>query len=80
MFTKLVDKTLATPDTWEVALSAGADKKETFERLIRENRLGGMALLKNLRNMVQAGVDQKLLRERLERGVGIALPFNFPVS
>jgi hypothetical protein len=77
LFTKLVNKTLATPDTWEVALSAGADKKATFERLIRENRLGGMALLKNLRNMTQAGVDQKLIRERLEKGVGIALPFNF---
>src|SRR5271166_4562094 len=26
---------LATPDTWEVQLSAGADKKETWERLVR---------------------------------------------
>lgn len=77
LFRKLVDKTLETPDTWEVALSSGADKKETWERLIRENRIGGMALLKNLRNMTAAGVDEKLIRERLERGVGIALPFNF---
>src|SRR5882762_23259 len=29
---QLVDGTLASPDTWEVNLSGGADKKETFER------------------------------------------------
>ena len=33
------DGTLPTPDAWEVALSAGADKKATFERLLREDRL-----------------------------------------
>jgi len=33
---KLVDNKLETPDTWEVALSAGADKKATFERLLEE--------------------------------------------
>jgi hypothetical protein len=77
LFRKLVDKTLETPDTWEVALSSGANKKETWERLIRENKLGGMALLKNLRNMVDVGVDEGLIRERLEKGVGVALPFNF---
>jgi hypothetical protein len=77
LFKKLVDNTLKTPDTWEVALSSGANKKETWERLIRENKLGGFALLKNLRNMLSAGVDEKLIRERLEKGVGVALPFNF---
>jgi 60 kDa SS-A/Ro ribonucleoprotein len=77
LFKKLADKTLATPDTWEVALSAGKDKRETFERLLREGKLGGMALLKNLRNMTESGVDGDLIRERLERGVGFALPFQF---
>lgn len=33
---QLVDGTLPSPDTWEVALSGGSDKRETFERLIRE--------------------------------------------
>ena len=32
-----------TPDTWEVALSGGADKKEAFERLLRERKLGYLA-------------------------------------
>lgn len=74
---QLVDGTLPAPDTWEVELSAGKDKKETFERLIRENKLGGLALLRNLRNMVQEGVDESLLRDRLEKGANKALPFRY---
>src|SRR5579871_5555400 len=55
---ELVDGTLAAPDTWEVGLSSGKDKRETFERLIAEKRLGGLALLRNLRLMQNAGVPQ----------------------
>jgi hypothetical protein len=54
---KLVDKTLEAPDTWEVNLSAGANKKETFERLIKDGKLGSLAFLRNLRGMTEAGVD-----------------------
>lgn len=36
---QLVENTLKPPDTWEVALSAGKDKRENFERL----QLGGAA-------------------------------------
>src|SRR6201997_1201682 len=57
---KLVWGRLATPDTWEVALSAtgateSADpqtsKREAWERLLAENKLGALALLRNLRNL-----------------------------
>lgn len=74
---KLVDNTLESPDTWEVALSAGKDKKETWERLLREGKLGGLAVLRNLRNMLSVGVDEKLITERLEKGARRALPFRF---
>lgn len=73
----LVAGTLAAPDTWEVELSAGKDKKEVFERLLREKKLGGLAVLRNLRNMQQAHVDERLIRERLAEGVRKALPFRF---
>lgn len=53
----LVEGTLPVPDTWEVALSSGADKKEAWGRLLAENKLGGLALLRNLRNMREAGVE-----------------------
>jgi hypothetical protein len=74
---KLVDGSLESPDTWEVALSAQKGKKETFERLLEEGKLGGMAVLRNLRLMIAAGVSQKLIRQRLDKGVGRALPFRF---
>jgi hypothetical protein len=74
---KLVGGTLGAPDTWEVALSAGSDKKETWERLLREGKLGGLAVLRNLRNMRKAGVADQLIRERLSEGVARALPFRF---
>lgn len=74
---KLVENTLESPDTWEVALSAGKDKRETWERLLREGKVGGMAVLRNLRLMLAEGVAPKLVAERLEKGVARALPFRF---
>jgi 60 kDa SS-A/Ro ribonucleoprotein len=77
LWKKLVENTLESPDTWEVALSAGKDKRETWERLLRENKLGGMAVLRNLRLMLAAGVAPKMIAERLEKGIARALPFRF---
>ena len=74
---KLVEGNLEAPDTWEVSLSARKGKKETFERLLSEGKLGGMAVLRNLRLMWAAGVSPKLIRERLSKGVARALPFRF---
>jgi 60 kDa SS-A/Ro ribonucleoprotein len=77
LWKKLVENTLESPDTWEVALSAGKDKRETWERLLREGKLGGMAVLRNLRLMLAAGVAPKLVADRLEKGIARALPFRF---
>jgi hypothetical protein len=74
---KLVEGSLEAPDTWEVALSAQKGKKETFERLLEEGKLGAMAVLRNLRLMVAAGVSQKLIRQQFDRGAARALPFRF---
>jgi len=77
LWKRLVENTLESPDTWEVALSAGKDKRETWERLLREEKLGGMAALRNLRLMLASGVDPKLIAARLEKGIARALPFRF---
>jgi 60 kDa SS-A/Ro ribonucleoprotein len=74
---RLVEGKLEAPDTWEVSLSEGKNKKETFERLLREGKLGGMATLRNLRLMAAAGVSPALIRERLSKGAARALPFRF---
>lgn len=78
LWKSVLDGTLPTPDTWETALSAGADKRATFERLLREGKLGDLALLRNLRNMADAGVDAALVREALARATwDRVLPFRF---
>ena len=78
LYKKIVDDTLATPDTWEVNLSAGKDKKETFERLMAENKLGVMAFLKNLRNMQEAGIPRATVKAYSESvKAERALPFRF---
>lgn len=75
---QLVEGTLPTPDTWEVALSGGADKREVFTRLLTEGKLGYDALLQNLRNMVDAGVSNKLIADALVKpGKYKVLPFRF---
>lgn len=79
LWKRLVNNELATPDTWEVALSSGADKKQTWERLLRENKLGYLALLRNLRNMNEVNVDSTLIKEAIlnTKGYEKILPFRF---
>jgi len=76
---QLVEGTLPAPDTWEVALSGGGDKREVFERLIREGALGYLALLRNLRNMANAGVDSSLMRDAIlaRKGAQRVFPFRY---
>jgi len=83
---KLIWGRLTTPDTWEVALSSageragegGADKREAWQRLLAENRLGALALLRNLRNMREAGVGEDLVLHALRTmNAGRVLPFRF---
>lgn len=75
---QLVDGTLPAPDTWEVALSTGKNKKETWTRLLLEKKLGSLALLRNLRNMKEVGVDSSLIAESLKQmKVDKVLPFRF---
>jgi len=75
---KLIWGRLTTPDTWEVALSSGADKREAWQRLLAENKLGALALLRNLRNMKEAGVEEDLVLSALRSMNAVrVLPFRF---
>jgi hypothetical protein len=79
LWKQVAERSLPTPDTWEVALSGGADKRESFERLLAERKLGYLALLRNLRNMDQAGVEETLVKDAIlaRRGAERVLPFRF---
>jgi 60 kDa SS-A/Ro ribonucleoprotein len=75
---RLIEGTLMVPDTWEVALSSGGDKRAHWERLLAERKLGALALLRNLRNMKEAGVRENLVHTALvEMKTERVLPFRF---
>jgi 60 kDa SS-A/Ro ribonucleoprotein len=72
--------------TWESDLSqaeAGADKAQEKAQVwtvkLRSGTLGYLALLRNLRNMVEAGVDLDVVREAIvaRKGAGRVLPFRY---
>ena len=78
LYKRLVDGQLQTPDTWEVELSAGKDKKQTWERLLSENKLGALAFLRNLRNMDEVKVSDVLIKSYAENlKTDRVLPFRF---
>jgi 60 kDa SS-A/Ro ribonucleoprotein len=75
IFDKIAKDELTTPYTWEVELSAvgqqrfASDKekkaaiKAKWKELIESNKMGYMATLRNLRNILQAEVDRKALQK-----------------
>jgi 60 kDa SS-A/Ro ribonucleoprotein len=83
LWKRLIQNELIVPDTWEVALSAagrvdGSTKQEVWERLLQERRLGALALLRNLRNMQEAGVrDDLVLAGLVAMKTDRVLPFRF---
>lgn len=96
IFDKIANDTLETPYTWEVEFSAlgqknfknEAAKQRAFarkwEELIASERVGYMALMRNLRNMLEADVDIRSLDAvcaRLSDPVQVAkskqLPFRY---
>lgn len=78
LFKRIAEDKLDTPDTWETQLSAGADKAATFTRLMSENKLGALAFLRNLRNMVQAGIPGSTITEYgMKLDASRVLPFRY---
>ena len=57
LFKKCLENRLEIPLTWETELSANGNNKETWEKLIDSGKVGYMALLRNLRNIIQANPD-----------------------
>lgn len=78
LWKRLANNELSTPDTWEVVISATEDKKAEWERLLKEKKLGGLALLRNLRNMIEAKVESALITSSIESmHTDRILPFRF---
>lgn len=82
LWKRLVNKELRMPEnTWEVQLSAckvPEEKKVVWTNLLKNNELGGLAFLRNLRNMEQVGVDRTLIRDAFDTvNFSRVLPFRF---
>lgn len=54
LFNKILNDNLATAIRWETEVSTKGNNKETWESLIENNQLGYMAMLRNLRNIIEA--------------------------
>lgn len=63
--------TLQIPYTWETQLSeagkTGRNKTEVWSELVGSSKMGYMALIRNIRNMLDANVDQKVLSKVCDR-------------
>ena len=54
LFKRCLENRLETPLTWEAELSANGNNAETWKKLIDSGKVGYMALLRNLRNIIKA--------------------------
>lgn len=54
LWKRVLEDTLAIPETWETELSKNGNTKESWEKLIASHKVGYMALLRNLRNILKA--------------------------
>jgi len=57
LFKRLLEDKLQIPITWETQLSARGNTREVWEELIDNKKLGYMAMLRNLRNILKANVS-----------------------
>lgn len=67
----LIEGKLTSFDTWETEISAcgndEAKKKKVWESLITEDKLGYMALLRNLNNLIKCDVSEKILAKAIKK-------------
>lgn len=72
LFEKIANDKLEAPDTWEVSRTSIGQKKlseedkkqamkESWSDLVNRNKLGYMAMLRNLKNMLLDGIDSDTL-------------------
>ena len=80
---KLIEDKLETPYTWETEISDKGNKKEVWDELVDSGKLGFMALLRNLRNILDVCNGSTVVKviERLQNKEEVEkskqLPFRF---
>ena len=74
---KFIYHQLPKPKTWEIEFSTRLNnvpedqkdmvKKQIWEELLKDNKLGSLALIRNLRNMLEVEVDTDLIVQAIEK-------------
>lgn len=90
LYKRIANDKMKVAKTWETSLSGAGQKAQTeaekakakrklFTKMLNESSLGYLALLRNLRGMLDVNVDEKLIREAILARVGAdrVLPFRF---
>jgi len=60
LYEKVVEGSLKNISTWEAQLSSGRDKVKVWSEMINSGKLGYMAMLRNLRNILQYCNDEDI--------------------
>lgn len=63
----LMTGNLASFDTWETEISNTKDKKKAWSNLVLEDKLGYMALLRNLNNLIKNDVSDKVIAKAIKK-------------
>ena len=82
LWKRCLEGNLEVPETWETQLSANGNNRETWEKLIDGGKVGYMALLRNLNNILKANprnIDKvyKKLSDPVAVKKSRQLPFRF---
>jgi len=68
LFKKVIEQDLPPAETWEYLLSTSQlDKKSAWEYLIKNNKLPVLAAIRNIRNMLNSGVDETLIADYINK-------------
>lgn len=62
---KMMRGILESADTWESELSANGNTKEGWLRLLKEDKIGTVALIRNMRNMLQSGTGTGVISDAI---------------
>lgn len=76
LYKKILEDTLAVPETWETVISTKGSTKENWESIIP--KMGYMALLRNLRNFSEKGVDLEPVLKTIADPEKVAKSRQFP--
>lgn len=81
LFKKILEDNLATAERWETEVSKNGNNKDSWTKVISDKHMGYMAMLRNLRNMLESGMDMTEVYKTLSDPVQVAkskqLPFRY---